>query len=131
VSELNLQEVLDRAALAADARCPEASVTDVEPLHGGISSLSFYARLRIRRGADARAVLKVAPPELAPVRNRDVLRQVKVMRCLHGAMGINVAEVLFEDSGTPPFFVMAYVSGIEHSISRVLRIVCRKRIARR
>jgi len=41
VSELNLQELLDRAALAADARCPEASVTDVEPLHGGISSLSF------------------------------------------------------------------------------------------
>jgi aminoglycoside phosphotransferase (APT) family kinase protein len=106
-------------------------VTDVEPLHGGISSLTFSARLRMRRGADARVVLKVAPPGLAPVRNRDVLRQVKVMRCLHGAMGINVAEVLFEDSGTPPFFVMAYVSGIEHSISRVLRIVCRKRIARR
>jgi aminoglycoside phosphotransferase (APT) family kinase protein len=111
VAELNIQELLDRAALAADARWPGASVTDIEPLHGGISSLTFSARLRMRTGPDARVVLKVAPPGLAPVRNRDVLRQAKVLRSLHRAPGVSVPEVLLEDPGTPPFFGMAYVDG--------------------
>jgi aminoglycoside phosphotransferase (APT) family kinase protein len=56
-------------------------------------------------------VLKVAPPGLPPVRNRDVLRQARVLRALHGAPGVRVPEVLLEDDGSPPFFVMSYVEG--------------------
>jgi aminoglycoside phosphotransferase (APT) family kinase protein len=111
VRELKIQELLDRATLAADARWPGASLTDIEPLHGGISSLTFAARLCARAEPDQRVVVKVAPPGLAPVRNRDVLRQAKVLRALHGAPGVNVPEVLLEDAGAPPFFVMGYVEG--------------------
>jgi aminoglycoside phosphotransferase (APT) family kinase protein len=111
VTELNIQELLDRATLSADARWPGASLTDIEPLHGGISSLTFAARLRARGRVGQRVVVKVAPPGLPPVRNRDVLRQARVLRSLHGAQGVNVPEVMLEDTGTPPFFVMAYVDG--------------------
>jgi aminoglycoside phosphotransferase (APT) family kinase protein len=111
MTELNIQELLDRATLAADARWPAASLTDIEPLHGGISSLTFSAQLRVRSQSDRRVVVKVAPPGLEPVRNRDVLRQARVLRALHGAPGVNVPEVLLDDPGTPPFFVMAYVDG--------------------
>ena len=44
--------------------------TDVAPLTGGASSLTYSARVE-----GGRVVVKVAPPGLAPVLNRDVLRQ--------------------------------------------------------
>jgi aminoglycoside phosphotransferase (APT) family kinase protein len=56
-------------------------------------------------------VIKVAPPGLAPVRNRDVLRQARVMTAIHGAPGVLVPEVLAHDEGSPPFFVMEFVAG--------------------
>jgi aminoglycoside phosphotransferase (APT) family kinase protein len=111
VSELNVHELLDRAALAADARWPGASLTDLAPLHGGISSLTFAARLTDGAGGARRVAVKVAPPGLPPVRNRDVLRQAKVLHALHGAEGVRVPEVLLEDAGSPPFFVMSFVDG--------------------
>jgi aminoglycoside phosphotransferase (APT) family kinase protein len=58
-----------------------------------------------------RVVVKVAPPGLPPVRNRDVLRQARVMAALHGAPGVAVPEVLLTDAGSPPFFVMEFVAG--------------------
>ena len=56
-------------------------------------------------------VVKVAPPGFEPVRNRDVLRQARVMTALHGTPGVRVPAVLFEDAGPPPFFVMEFVAG--------------------
>src|SRR5206468_345789 len=60
-------------------------------------------------------VLKVAPAGLAPVRNRDVLRQARVLRALARAPRVRVPRVLFEDAGEPPeippFFAMRYVEG--------------------
>ncbi len=56
-------------------------------------------------------VVKVAPPGLEPVRNRDVLRQARVMAALDRAPGVSVPEVLVTDDGSPPFFVMAFVPG--------------------
>jgi aminoglycoside phosphotransferase (APT) family kinase protein len=129
VQELPVQDLLDRAQLAAVARWPGASIIDLEPLQGGISSLTFTARLAgagigtgtgigIGIGADdgggdgdRRLVIKVAPPGLAPVRNRDVLRQARVMRAVHDAPGVRVPAVLLEDGGSPPFFVMEFVEG--------------------
>lgn len=109
--ELALQELLDRATLAADERWPGATITDLEPLPGGISSLTFAARLSDGRRGARRVVLKVAPPGLEPVRNRDVLRQARIMDAVAGVPGVVVPEVLLRDAGSPPFFVMEFVDG--------------------
>jgi aminoglycoside phosphotransferase (APT) family kinase protein len=109
--ELDVSDLIDRATLAADARWPGASVLDLKPLPGGVSSLTFAARLEQAGDPDRRIVVKVAPPGLAPVRNRDVLRQARLLRALTGVQGVRVPEVLLEDAGTPPFFVMDFVEG--------------------
>lgn len=111
VTELPVQELLDRVTLASDARWPGASITDLEPLHGGVSSLTFAARLTGASPSAQRVVIKVAPPGLAPVRNRDVLRQARVLRALAAAPDVRVPRVLLEDALLPPFFVMEYVPG--------------------
>ncbi len=82
---------------------------DVAPLAGGASSLTYSARV-----GDQRVVVKVAPPGLPPVLNRDVLRQARVIRALHGT-AVPVPEVVGEDAGdppdVPPLFVMSFVEG--------------------
>jgi aminoglycoside phosphotransferase (APT) family kinase protein len=107
--------MLDRATLSADARWPGAAITDLEPLPGGVSSLTFAARLEGAAELSGRVVLKVAPPGLAPVRNRDVLRQARVLQALRSAEHVLVPEVLLEDPGDPPgqppFFAMEFVPG--------------------
>ena len=51
---------------------------------------------------------------MAPVRNRDVLRQVRLLRAL-APTPVPVPEVLWEDAGrppdVPPLFVMSFVAG--------------------
>jgi len=63
---------------------------------------------------ERRVVVKVAPPGVAPVRNRDVLRQARLLRALWNTE-VPVPEVLFEDAGAPPevppLFVMSFVEG--------------------
>ena len=92
-------------------RWPGAEVGPLEPLPGGISSLTFATSLTGTGKEDRRVVVKVAPPGLAPVRNRDVLRQARVIAAVHQAPGVLVPEVLGTDAGAPPFFVMAFVPG--------------------
>ena len=103
-----------RATAAAQRWHPGVRITDVEPLTGGSSSLTFVARVEGGPPGDEVLVLKVAPPGLPPVRNRDVLRQGRVMRALHGA-GIVVPPVHFDDPGeppdAPPFVAMGLVTG--------------------
>lgn len=111
VNGLNIQELLDRVILAADERWPGASISDLDTLHGGVSSLTFAAQLTLAGGAGRQVVLKVAPPGLPPTLNRDVLRQARVLRALHGQPGVRVPEVLLEADGDPPLFVMEYVEG--------------------
>ena len=90
----------------------QAKVYELEPLPGGISSLTFAAGVTGDGAADGgRVVVKVAPPGLAPVRNRDVLRQARVLRALAAAPGVAVPAVLGEDDGAPPLFVMTHVTG--------------------
>jgi aminoglycoside phosphotransferase (APT) family kinase protein len=109
--------VTDPAVLARDLRARAQRVVGdgvvvgpVAPLTGGASSLTFMTEV-----AGERVVLKVAPPGLPPVRNRDVLRQGTLMRALAGRPGVVVPEVLFEDAGTPPevppFVAMSFVPG--------------------
>jgi aminoglycoside phosphotransferase (APT) family kinase protein len=111
VTELDTGELLARARDALRGRSPEAQVSDLAELPGGISSLTFAASLR-SAGDDSRpVVIKVAPPGMAPVRNRDVLRQARVMAALRDAPGVRVPAVLAQDDGAPPFFVMEFVAG--------------------
>ncbi|MGH2859356.1 MAG: phosphotransferase family protein [Solirubrobacteraceae bacterium] len=101
--------LLARAQAAVRERWPRARLSELEPLPGGISSLTFCAGVD---GAPiARVVLKVAPPGLEPVRNRDVLRQARVLRALAGTPGVAVPEVLVVDTGAPPLFVMEHIRG--------------------
>jgi aminoglycoside phosphotransferase (APT) family kinase protein len=86
-----------------------ADITDVTPLAGGASSLTF------RGMRDGRmVVIKIAPPGVEPVAHRDVLRQARIIKALAGTR-VPVPEVLWQDFGdpphTPPLFVMSHVEG--------------------
>jgi aminoglycoside phosphotransferase (APT) family kinase protein len=111
VTEHALDELPARVRAAIRRRWPEARTGDLQPLHGGISSLTFSAVVSDGDGRERRVVVKVAPPGLAPVRNRDVLRQARVMAVVHDAPGVHVPAVLAQDDGMPPFFVMEFVDG--------------------
>jgi aminoglycoside phosphotransferase (APT) family kinase protein len=95
------------------ARLAGIAAVDLRPLTGGASSLSYIATATVA-GLRQQVVVKVAPPGLAPVRNRDVLRQAKMLRRLADT-AVPVPDVLFEDPGEPPdippLFVMSFVEG--------------------
>ena len=109
-----IEDLRDRASAAAQRWHPGARIAAVEPLTGGASSLTFVARVEGAPPGDEQLVLKVAPPGLPPVRNRDVLRQGRVLRALHAA-GVVVPSVHFDDPGAPPdvppFIAMGFVPG--------------------
>lgn len=92
-----------------ETRLGSAGVADLRPLPGGASSLTFAGT----RGDD-RVVVKVAPPGVAPILHRDVLRQSRILRAL-GPTAVPVPEVLWEDPGdppeVPPLFVMSFLDG--------------------
>src|SRR5262249_57706924 len=94
------------------------AIADVQRLTGGASSLTFTASVSDGPVEGERIVLKVAPPGLEPVRNRDVARQARLMRALAGAPGVRVPTVYFEDDGAPPevspFHAMNIVPGVCH-----------------
>jgi aminoglycoside phosphotransferase (APT) family kinase protein len=94
---------------------PSAQVLDVASLTGGTSSLTFLVELAGVAEAESPVVLKVAPPGLAPVRNRDVLRQARLQKAVQGAPRALAPDVLFSDPGDPPevspFMVMNLVPG--------------------
>jgi aminoglycoside phosphotransferase (APT) family kinase protein len=113
--QLDLDDLARRATAAAQQWVPGCSVSDVQPLTGGASSLTFTALVSGGPVDGQRIVLKVAPPGLEPVRNRDVARQARLMRALAGAAGVRVPAVYFEDDGAPPavspFHAMDVVPG--------------------
>jgi aminoglycoside phosphotransferase (APT) family kinase protein len=93
------------------ARLAPLEVGDLAPLPGGASSLTY----RGRRDTGERVVVKVAPAGVPPVRNRDVLRQARLLRAL-APTAVPVPAVLWEDAGAPPaippLFVMTHVDGV-------------------
>jgi aminoglycoside phosphotransferase (APT) family kinase protein len=98
---------LDPAQLRDRLAALDAS--DIVPLSGGASSLTYSALVDGRR-----VVVKVAPPGLPPVLNRDVLRQARLLRALQRS-AVPVPEVIWENAGdppdVPPLFVMSFVDG--------------------
>jgi aminoglycoside phosphotransferase (APT) family kinase protein len=107
--EITGDDVAERATTVARRCWPAAEVCDVRRLEGGVSSLTYAARLATGDGVRD-VVLKIAPPGLEPVRNRDVLRQARVLDRLAGLDGFPVPAVLVRDAGdppdVPPMFVM-------------------------
>lgn len=108
MSDAAIELLPARVREAVRARWAETDVAELQPLPGGVSSLTFSATLT---GPRVRVVVKMAPPGLEPVRNRDVLRQARVMSAIHGAAGVQVPAVLARDAAPPPFFVMEFVDG--------------------
>lgn len=117
VTDFDTQMLTARANIAAGRRWPGAAVSDPRPLPGGVSSLTYRATLHRPGTDDLPIVLKMAPPGLAPVRNRDVLRQARIMHALGPADGVPVPEVVFTGEGVPgdlaipPLFAMTLVEG--------------------
>ncbi|MFE9924545.1 phosphotransferase family protein [Streptomyces sp. NPDC005774] len=110
-----VRELIARTAVAVRRWAPGAVVEGIEPLTGGTSSLTYVAALSGTPAGHERVVLKVTPPGLAPVRNRDVLRQARIMAALADRPGVRVPKVLFHDEGAPPgvppFVAMELVPG--------------------
>jgi aminoglycoside phosphotransferase (APT) family kinase protein len=103
--EVDVEDLTERLA--------PIGVTGIQPLSGGASSLTYLGTLG---GDDARrVVVKVAPPGVPPVLNRDVLRQARLLRALQPTE-VPVPEVLWEDGGdppvVPPLFVMTFLDGV-------------------
>ena len=74
-AELDLDDLAQRATKAAQGWASGCAISDVQPLTGGASSLTFTGLVTDGPIVGERVVLKVAPPGLEPVRNRDVARQ--------------------------------------------------------
>jgi aminoglycoside phosphotransferase (APT) family kinase protein len=101
-----LYRAVEIPAEELQVRLAPLAVRDLRPLAGGASSLTYTGT----RGRGERVVVKVAPAGVPPVRNRDVLRQARLLRALAGT-AVPVPEVLWEDDGDPPLFVMSFVAG--------------------
>jgi aminoglycoside phosphotransferase (APT) family kinase protein len=110
-----LAQLRDRVSQRVTDWRPGARVLGLSPLTGGTSSLTFLAELDGVAAGETPVVLKVAPPGLAPVRNRDVLRQARLQKAVQGAGRALAPDVLFSDPGdppeVPPFMAMNMVAG--------------------
>jgi len=112
---LDVQDLAMRATASAQRWSDGCVVDDVTFLPGGTVSLVYTANVRMPGDGAERVVLKVAPPGLAPVRNRDVLRQARCIDALSRVPGVAVPDVLFSDPGeppeVPPFFATPFLAG--------------------
>jgi aminoglycoside phosphotransferase (APT) family kinase protein len=115
VKELDLGDLAIRATVAAQRWSPGCELVDLAPMTGGTIGLVYAAKVSGGPSDVPDAVLKVAPPGLAPVRNRDMLRQARVIGALGGQPGVAVPPLLFTDPGrppdVPPLFATALVPG--------------------
>jgi aminoglycoside phosphotransferase (APT) family kinase protein len=113
--ETLLAQLRDRVGQRVTGWRPGARVLSVSPLTGGTSSLTFLVELAGVAAGETPVVLKVAPPGLAPLRNRDVLRQARLQKAVQGTPRPLAPDVLFSDAGdppeVPPFLAMNLVPG--------------------
>jgi aminoglycoside phosphotransferase (APT) family kinase protein len=114
VDETLLGQLRHRVTQRAAEWRPGTRLRELSPLKGGTSSLTFVVQLDVEE-QEIPVVLKVAPPGLAPVRNRDVLRQARLQKALQGPGRLLAPDVLFSDPGdppdVPPFMAMSFVPG--------------------
>ncbi len=115
MDELDLDELCERVTKAAQTWAPGCAVRNLATLEGGTVGLVYSADVLDGPPEHPRVVLKVAPPGLPPVRNRDVLRQARCIAALNGQPGVGVPPLLFTDAGAPdavpPLFATGFVGG--------------------
>lgn len=114
VSGIDENDIVHRATAAAQEAYPGSRVHGLRRLEGGVSSLTFASTLRESEGTETAIVIKVAPPGLPAVRNRDVLRQARVLNGLAGLDGFPVPRVVLEADGDPPLFAMELRPGASY-----------------
>ncbi|HUZ09640.1 MAG TPA: phosphotransferase family protein [Acidimicrobiales bacterium] len=111
---IDTAELQARANELLDGVAPGCGVGPITPLQGGTSSITYWTSFSPPGADRQKVVLKVAPAGLDPVRNRDVLRQARVLRAL-APTTVPVPRVFAEHAGAPPevppFFVMSYEDG--------------------
>jgi aminoglycoside phosphotransferase (APT) family kinase protein len=94
---------------------PGCRAAGLRPLVGGKSSLTYLVTLDGDAGPDRELVVKIAPPGLAPTRNRDVLRQARVQDAIVRSGRAPVAAIRFTDAGdppdVPPLYGMEFLAG--------------------
>ena len=108
------QELSARVKEALAAARPGTDLGPLLTLFGGTSSITYRAELTSSERVPEQVVVKVAPAGLEPVKNRDVLRQARLLRALGGS-DVPVPRVIAEHVGAPPeippFFVMSFEQG--------------------
>ena len=114
--DLSDEELSQRLlAAAGQTRFRNVAIRQLERLPKGLSSLTYRAALDAD-GQEQRVIVKAARPGIPPTRNRDVLRQARIMTALASATPeVPVPEVLIVDRGdppaVPPLFAMTLVPG--------------------
>jgi hypothetical protein len=115
---IDATDITVRSSVALSQSFPGAVVEALTPFESGSSSITYAARVAGPPEVPALVVVKVAPPGLDPVRNRDVLRQARLLSALEAAPEITVPLVFGTDEGkpsaVPPLFVMSHVDGESH-----------------
>lgn len=115
MTELDLDALTQRATTAAQRWAPGCELSNLRHMEGGNVGIVIAADVHGGPPYVGTAVLKVAPPGLPPVRNRDMLRQARVIGALGGCAGVRVPPLLFTDEGeppeVPPLFATALVDG--------------------
>jgi aminoglycoside phosphotransferase (APT) family kinase protein len=114
-TDMDLADLGRRITAAAQGWAPGCEVTGLQAMEGGTVGLVYAASLVGGPPAHPTVVVKVAPPGLPPLRNRDVLRQARCIAALDGQPGVAVPPHLFSDAGEPddipPFFATGLVAG--------------------
>ena len=102
MTAVDIDFVRARVSTLVSDRWPGATVSRLQHLLGGRSSLTYLAHVDHATNGPSEIVVKMAPPGLAPTRNRDVLRQARVQRAVEQGGGVPIARVLFVEEGDPP-----------------------------
>jgi len=101
----------DRVAGRISEVWPSGQLTSFEKLPGGHSGITCLATVTLPDGGHERVVVKATPLGRRPVGRHDVLRQARILSLLATADRIRVPEVLLQDDGGEPYFVMRWHPG--------------------
>jgi aminoglycoside phosphotransferase (APT) family kinase protein len=108
-------ELTERLLVHLRRRDSAESITSLQGLPGGLSGITYLVSTQSSEGP-RRLVVKVAPAGVEPTKNRDVLRQARILEFLGGRADIPVPRLLFTDPGRPPaippFYATDFVDGV-------------------
>jgi aminoglycoside phosphotransferase (APT) family kinase protein len=112
IDEDKLSEAVLDVAQSSAKPFSSAIAVSLRRLQGGYSGITYAVEVEIP-GQPETIVVKVAPPGLEPVKNRDVIRQAAMIGAL-GETNIPVPKLLFISRGCgdlPPFYATEFVAG--------------------